>query len=311
MPNRDVSLRDMLESADYEALFEYLAAINQETQTLECKADLNPVDVAREAVAFANAIGGVIVVGINDPVDGVPLSASSRAEMKIDEPARRRLRSQILSRTYPPIPVEIYGYDSGDGKTMLAVAVGESAVAPHEYIAERGRFPIRRGAQVDYLSLGELENLIRRRDASANGLDTFSNAYPRISLDRSSGDDFLGVRLAPIRARPRVMIRRDQLDIETCVRSLPGLACVTAETLADGILFRDPLSESLGDAARDERWLRRCYVRADGAIELRFPIEPKTMLLYQVYRVLGNAYALSGWVLRLLGEGPLVRGCFA
>ncbi len=67
---------DNLESSTYDDLFGYFGGLNQETQRLEFKAQLDVKQVAKEAVAMANATGGLIVVGINDPVDGVPLSAS-------------------------------------------------------------------------------------------------------------------------------------------------------------------------------------------------------------------------------------------
>lgn len=293
----------------YEVIFDELAAINEETQTIEFKAELNPVDVAKEAVAMANAIGGIIVVGINDPVKGIELSASAAMGLRTDEPACRRLRSQILSRVYPAIPVEVYGYSSVDGREMLAINVGESIVAPHEFVHERGRFPTRRGTQIDYLSLGEIENLIRRRDSASSNNGEYDNAYTQLAFDRTTGLDFLAVRLGPLRAKSRVMIRREQVEIESQVCSLPGLKSVKAQTLADGILFREPF-ENLPGSKGDESWSRRCYVRSDGMLELRLPIEPRISLQYQVFRTLGNAFALSGWLLRLLGEGPLVRGAF-
>jgi hypothetical protein len=56
-----------LQNVTYERIFDYLNSINAETQRLEFKRELQPLVVAKEAVAMANAIGGVIVIGFQDP----------------------------------------------------------------------------------------------------------------------------------------------------------------------------------------------------------------------------------------------------
>ena len=300
---------DQLENLNYEELFAELAAINKETQTLEFKDALDPLKIAKAAVAMANAIGGVIIVGVQDPVEGRPLQASSTASFATDERACRQLRSKILARAYPSIQVDVFGCRT-ETSAMLSVRVSESRVAPHEYTEERGRFLVRRGTQIDGLSLRELEDLIRRRDAAGNHNDyRLEKMFGQISNDRTSGDEFFYIRLSPQRATSRILSRRDQIKIEDQVRSLPGLERVQAETLADGVLFRVVVPGDEGQPTYERR-ARRCYVRSDGAVEIRIPIQSTEYISYQLYRLLGNGYALSSWVLRLLGQGPAVQGAF-
>lgn len=302
---------DNLESSTYDDLFAYFTGLNQETQRLEFKAQLDVKQVAKEAVAMANATGGLIIVGINDPVDGVPLS-SSHAELAVDEPARRRLRSQLLARAYPTLPIDVFGYPSPNGQdAMLVVRVDESDAAPHEYTEERGRFPVRRGTQIDGLTLRELEALLDRR-LNAEIQDP-AGMMGQIRFDPASPQpDFIAIRLSPERPRPQVLRRAQQLRIEGMVRSLPGLdhGNLTAETLPDGVLFRDDVPIEGLDPDRETR-IRRCYIASDGDVQLRLPIEDQNNLLYQLLRVMANGYALSSWLLRELGEGPVAHGMLA
>ncbi|MDB5070258.1 MAG: hypothetical protein JWM87_1369 [Candidatus Eremiobacteraeota bacterium] len=260
---------------------------------------------------MANATGGLIVVGINDPADGVPLSAS-HAMLAVDEPARRRLRSQLLARAYPTVPIDVFGYQSAGGQeSMLIVRVGESDIAPHEYTEERGRFPVRRGTQIDGLALRELEALLyRRQDTEPGGP---AETMGQIRFDAASPQpDFIAIRLSPERPRSRVLRRAQQLEIEEMVRTLPGLnkGDVTAETLPDGVLFRHDVPIEGLDPDRETR-TRRCYVGSSGDVELRLPIDERNNLLYQVLRVMASGYALSSWTLRALGLGPVVSATLA
>ena len=297
-----------LPSLSYEDLFEELAAINQETQFLEFKQELDPVSVAKEAVAMANANGGTIVIGINDPVENKSLSAAETTSFGTDEPACRKLRSQILSRCYPSVSVDVYGFRSNADRAMLVVRVNESKVAPHEFTAERGRFLVRRGTQIDGLSLREIENQLRRRDALGAIGHGFEKSFKRLSFERTASDEFLGIHLSPQHVTSKVMIQRDELKIVEKISTIDGLKNLVHETQADGVLFREKPSGSQNQLV-EERLRKLCYVRSDGAIEIRLPLDSNTSF-YQLCRILGHGFALSSWVLNFLGQGPLVRGAF-
>lgn len=301
----DILQSNRLESASYDEVFTYLSAINAETQRLEFKRDLQPLTIAKEAVAMANAVGGVIVVGFTDPQDNVPLTHSG-VRFAADEPARRKLQNQIQSRAYPMLPVDVFGYRSAADESMLLVRVDESRIAPHEYTEETGRFVVRRGTVIGGLSLRELEAMLRRRDASPNAdtvhVPQMLNLEPGIP-----GPDFIGIRIEPDQPRAHVLRLAEEREIVEMVDTLKYLNDLAVETQADGVLFRSR-EELQGIDDNPERRLRRCYVSSDGTIEMRFPIRPGTLLLYQFLVVLGNAFALSSWLLRLLGQGPVVDG---
>jgi hypothetical protein len=304
MPD-DILRSDRLESASYDEVFDYLRSINSETQRLEFKRDVQPLTVAKEAVAMANAIGGAIVCGFNDPEDNVPLTHSGIL-FATDEPAKRKLRNQILARAYPVITVDVFGYCSGAGEPIMLVRVDESPVAPHEYTEETGRFPVRRGNVVGALTLRELEAMLRRRDASGDA--NVIRAQNMLNFDFGMpGPDFIGIRLEPGRPKSHVLRLAEEREIVSMVDTLTYLNELTPETQADGVLFRS--QETIqGIDDNPERRLRRCYVSSDGTIEMRFPVQPGTSLLYQLMVVLGDAYSLSSWLLRLLGQGPIVGG---
>jgi hypothetical protein len=59
-----------------------------------------------------------------------------------------------------------------------------------------------------------------------------------------------------------------------------------------------------------ERGRHRCYVRADGAVEVRFPQDDGNPI-YQVLRALGAAYAIAAALHQELAAEPRARGRLA
>lgn len=312
------SYRDLfnerLDQFDYQVVRAELEAINEETQRIEFKRELDLQAVTKEVIALANAIGGLVVIGFEDPSLNKPLTPFGNGPA-IDDRERRRLMSRIQAKVYPALDLEVWaGYDAGGAHGMLIIRVPESRNAPHESLDERGRFPVRRGTQIGYLGLREIEQLLRRRDVIQGGATSRIFAYPEISFDRNPPDLFVGIRLSPEHPAPvRLLTRSLQQRIVDVVRCMPGLQRTKVETLADGVLFVDESDNAAfenSDSGTWERLRRRCYVRADGQIELRFP-QDTSALVYQLYRVFGDAYAVSSEVLRTLGAGPRVREVFA
>jgi hypothetical protein len=188
---------------------------------------------------------------------------------------------------------------------MLLVRVDESGLAPHEFTEEAGRFLVRRGTEIGGLTLREMEAMLRRRDAISMATRALA---PMINFDTAApGPDFIGIRLEPDRASPHVLRLGEQQQIVEMVETLADLQDLAPETQADGVLFRSR-EQIQGQDDNPERRLRRCYISSEGAIEMRFPIRPGTNLLYQIFVALGDAFALSSWLLRLLGQGPVVHG---
>lgn len=304
---------DRLDGLTYEDVFVVLAAINEETARLEFKRELDVGAVTQEVIALANAEGGLIVIGFEDPEPSVALRPFSTGPDTSDA-ERRRLMSRVQAKIYPNLSLEIRGFNAADAShRMLLLRVPASPQAPHESLNNRGRFPVRRGTQTDYLTLREIEYLLARRDGDTNAVAS-QRSFPHLSFDRIGQDLFVGARLIPEHASPvRVLTKSLQQPIEGIVRSLPGLEKLAPATEMEGVVFVDGSLPKPADTTEHLSWLRhrqRCYVSVDGMIEIRFP-QDTSMLIYQIYRPLCDAYAAASEILLILGNGSRVSGTFA
>ena len=127
--------------------------------TTEFKRSL-PSDLGREICAFANATGGVILVGVDDAGTVVGVANHNRLKSQV----------QSLARSAdPPVAVEM----ESEGEVLL-VTVPEQHSKPYAF---GGRFFIREGASCQQLSRDEIrdfffkEGLIRPDETPCNTFD--------------------------------------------------------------------------------------------------------------------------------------------
>lgn len=118
--------------------------------------------LAAEIVAFANAYGGVLIIGIGE-TDDKPPRAKAFATTLIKDCVEcvERLGPALRSRFDPPIA----GFDiravpkpDGDGEGLVVIRVASSTLAPHGV----GRPPeayVRRGSAKEPLTMRDLHNL--------------------------------------------------------------------------------------------------------------------------------------------------------
>lgn len=126
-----------------------------------------PSDLGREICAFANASGGVILIGVGDAGEVVGVADHNRLKSQV----------QSFGRTAdPPIAVEVESIDD-----VLCVTVPEQHSKPYSF---GGRFFVREGASTQRLSRDEIrdffyeEGLIRMDETPYNAFD------PAIELTR-------------------------------------------------------------------------------------------------------------------------------
>ena len=109
--------------------------------TTEFKRSL-PSDLGREICAFANATGGVILIGVDD----------AGAVLGVGDHKRLKSRVQTTARSAdPPVAVEV----ESDGD-VLRVTVPEQHSKPYSF---GGRFYVREGATCQQLSRDEIRDL--------------------------------------------------------------------------------------------------------------------------------------------------------
>jgi len=95
-----------------------------ENQTVEFKRKVaNPTKIAREAVAFANATGGVLLIGIEDNLTIYGLTEPDGDEFLLDR--------ALATACSPEIPHYRYRVDISDTAAVLVYAIDEGQQKPY------------------------------------------------------------------------------------------------------------------------------------------------------------------------------------
>ena len=122
-----------------------------------------PSNLGAEVCAFANATGGVILIGVSDDGDVVGVGSHNRLKSQVQTTARS---------ADPPIAVEV---ESVGG--VLVVTVPEQHSKPYSF---SGRFYVREGSNCQQMSRDEI-----RESFYKEGLIRFDETpCPRFDLQR-------------------------------------------------------------------------------------------------------------------------------
>ena len=114
--------------------------------------------ILREAVAFANAYGGTLLLGIKESKANPPVAAQITPLPKCGELAER-LRKQFRDCVEPQIPqLEAFGVKINEEKGVVVVRVGRSRMAPHRVSPTRS-CPIRRADRTEEMTMREIQDL--------------------------------------------------------------------------------------------------------------------------------------------------------
>jgi hypothetical protein len=188
-----------LELFSFDEIVGALDAVSDETGRLDFKEEMiAKTELAYRACSFANAEGGLIVVGIKDPVAGRSLEFGKPAAT--DDKERLRVSAQINSRVYPALAIETFGYRSSDNsKAIMVIRIPRSDVAPHEYTeGDKHNLPVRRGTATGRLTLPEIELLRLRRSTEMNDSPLVPKANSLVNLSpMNDRDGFVGVVVRP------------------------------------------------------------------------------------------------------------------
>jgi len=122
-----------------------IAIKNGESQAVEFKSSFSK-EVIESVVAFANARGGSVVIGISDPGKVVGLTITAETI--------KNIINQIKQNTQPQIIVDIDEYEIS-GKTVLVINTHEQPIKP---IAYRNRYYKRVKNSNHQMSLDEIVN---------------------------------------------------------------------------------------------------------------------------------------------------------
>lgn len=230
-----------LESFTFDEMVEALEAIATETGRLDFKEVMIPkTELAYRACAFANADGGLIIIGIKDPAEGRPLEFGPPP--KTDDAERLRVTAMINSRVYPALPLDVMGYRSQDGtRAVIVIRIGFSFAAPHEYTGgDNHNLPVRRGTSTDRLRLAEIHILQLRRTGETTESPIWRKMQPHVIIQPMNHRmGYVGISLTPRTYIPRRRImdaiddiliadlseetrgRNDRLHGEMALKALP------------------------------------------------------------------------------------------
>ena len=147
--------------------------------------------------------------------------------------------------------------------------------------------------------------------------------FPHLNWDRSNRARFVYASLVPEAAEDVPIIDEDlQRRIEDVVWATPGLEGTTSNTGEIGVEFtlgekraetpgaRIVTPEGFAQENNIESARHRCYVRADGAVEVRLP-QDESNLIYQVLRAVAACYVIASIVHDVIANADAAHGKFA
>jgi len=150
-------------------------------------------DIAKEVVAFSNAYGGVVIIGI-DETDDHPKRAKQLSSPQIPHVAEcaERLTRALQSIIDPPLPMmEVRGIassESGEGAILIRVAASPSA--PHGFGTPPETY-VRHGSESVPLSMRELQSMFFERRTRLERIESrrreFSAAAQELWVRRTDG----------------------------------------------------------------------------------------------------------------------------
>ena len=120
-------------------------------------------DIAKEVVAFANAYGGVVIIGI-DETDDHPKRARRLASVPRVADCAEQLARALRAIIDPPLPMlEVRGIASNaSGEGVVVIRVGPSPSAPHGFGIPPATY-VRHGSESKPLSMRELQSMFFER----------------------------------------------------------------------------------------------------------------------------------------------------
>ena len=167
--------------------------------------------ILKEVTAFANAYGGVLLLGIEESDTQPPVAAKISPIPRCAELAER-LKLVFRDRVEPQLPrIEIFAVQTEGDKGVVLIRVGKSRLAPHR-VTKTLVCPIRRADRCEEMTMREiqdmtlnvsrgLERLERRLSERA---ERFHQEFKRLE----NPEDACGVRLTAMPVGDEIRIDR-------------------------------------------------------------------------------------------------------
>lgn len=275
----------------------------------------------REVVAFANAYGGTLLLGIKETKSQPSAAAEIRPLPRCDELADR-LHKQLRDCVEPQIPqMEIFGVRTKGEAGVIVIRVGRSLMASHRVKPVRS-CPIRRADRTEEMTMREIQDLTLN---VSRGLERFDKRmYERSERFRGvfdlldSSTNAYGLRLTAIPLEENVVFER-VVDKGTIVAELrmPRVG-VTGKSSNGSWKLQSPIDFPATSwrpilrgvrADIDEYGLKTSYtcyqeLHCDGLVELGFADSSESALLHRDWPLVLFANAVT-WVIHVRSKSPV------
>ena len=277
--------------------------------------------ILREVVAFANAFGGTLLLGIKEtksqPATALAITPLPRCDELAD-----RLRKQLRDCVEPQIPqLELFGVKTEGKAGVIVIRVSRSRMAPHRVKPGRS-CPIRRADRTEEMTMREIQdltlNVSRGMERFDKRMDERSEQFRGVFDLLDSSTDAYGLRLTAIPLGEGVVFER-VVDKGTIVAELQmpqvgvtGKASNGSWKLQSPIDFPATSWRPILRGVRadiDEYGLKTSYtcyqeLHCDGLVELGFADSSASALLHQDWPLVLFANAVT-WVIHVRSKSPI------
>ena len=168
--------------------------------------------ILEEAVAFANAYGGVLLLGIDESSTKPPAATAIRAIPRCEDLADR-LKSMFVNCVEPqPVRFVIFGVPTEvDGSGVVIIRVGKSRLSPHR-VTTTLACPVRRADQCRKMTMREIQDMTLNVSRGLQGLkERLSDRSERFQEEfghlRPSNDKF-GIRMTAVPVIDEIQLDR-------------------------------------------------------------------------------------------------------
>ena len=148
-------------------------------------------ELLREVIAFANAYGGTLVIGISDDGNGI---ATGRCPVPQCKELADRLRLVFRDCIEPQLPqIEVFGIETGGTDGFIIAKVNQSRLAPHRN-TKTLECTIRRADRCEPMTMREIQDMTlnvsrglqRVDDELSRRSEAFSREFRRLQTPKHS-----------------------------------------------------------------------------------------------------------------------------
>lgn len=261
-------LVDDLDTISPDAVESLIGARLPESDDIEYKRQMFPTSdrgreqLAKSVASFANAAGGLIMIGVDGSGDGPRICGDDSPPQDLAD----RVHQVVATKVSPTPHVACRSVETEAGRVHL-ILVSPSVQKPHAVQRPRDSYayPCRDGGRTRYLVPSEISDMYHRRySASASAIDRLQNLHSHAAT--SLNDD---------------LADSSAFLVLTCVPYRPGALVLTPSLADERLAWAQPLLRSLPPFHEYHTWrasVRFRSVELTGRFAVSSPVDIRTSL---------------------------------